>query len=180
MRKIHLVPLLVFAAAALAATGTVEAGEKHGAGKVKVGLSPVSGVTTGAGGEATFETSKDGKSLHYTLRVDNIENVTMAHIHDVTEQGAPGPVLLWLYPAGGGGPMLKEGKFGGVLAEGNIGADDLVGSLKGGTVKDLAARLGHGTAGVAVHTRQNPGGELWGVRKKMEPTKKMEPVDKGY
>lgn len=180
MRRIHLVPLLAFLVAALAGTG-VEAGEMHGKGTVKIDLPAVPGVNTGAGGEATFVTSEDGKTLHYTLKVQNIENVTMAHIHEVTEQGMPGPVLLWLYPEGGGGPKLKEGRFEGVLAEGNIAGDALGGSLKGKTVKDLAAHLGHGKAGVAIHTQKNPGGELWGVQKKMGTEhKEMKPMKKGY
>lgn len=180
MRRIHGVPLLAFLLTALAGMGVADAGEMHGTGKVEITLSAVPGVTTAGGGEATFETSKDGKTLHYTLKVDNIENVTMAHVHEVTEKGTPGPILLWLYPEGGGGPMLKEGKFGGVLAEGDIAEDKLGASLKGKSVKDLAAHLGHGKAGVAVHTKQNPGGELWGTTKKMEPMKKTEPMKKGY
>lgn len=179
MRRLHLVPLAAVVAAALAA-GTAGAGGNHGEGKVTLKLSAASGVNTGASGEATFETSKDGKTLRYSLKVDNIENVTMAHIHAVTEQGTPGPVLFWLYPEGGGGPVLKQGRFGGVLSEGDIGADAMGGPLKGKTPKDLAAQLGHGKAGVAVHTKQNPGGELWGVHKKMDPMKTMEPMKKGY
>lgn len=182
MRRIHLVPLLAFMLTATAGTG-VDAGEKHGMGKVEIKLSAVPGVTTGAGGEATFATSGDGKTIHYTLKVDNIENVTMAHIHEVTEKGTPGPVLLWLYPEGGGGPKLKEGRFGGMLAEGDISGDELGGSLKGKMIKDLAGQLGHGKAGVAIHTKQNPGGELWGVHKKMEQGmehKEMKPMQKGY
>jgi len=37
--------------------------------------------------------------------------------------------------------------------------------MKGGTVKELFEKIEYGTAGVAIHTKQNGGGELWGVHK---------------
>jgi hypothetical protein len=37
--------------------------------------------------------------------------------------------------------------------------------MKGKTPKDVFEMLEYGKAGVAVHTEQNPGGELWGVVK---------------
>ena len=35
--------------------------------------------------------------------------------------------------------------------------------MKGKTPKELFEMLEYGKAGVAVHTEQSPGGELWGV-----------------
>jgi len=37
------------------------------------------------------------------------------------------------------------------------------GPMKGKTPKELFEMLEYGKAGVAVHTEQSPGGELWGV-----------------
>ena len=173
MRKIVFVPLVVMAVSALLVTGMSVAAmhekmEHHGKMddvKLQVKLSGIHDVKTDATGEATFSMAGDGSSLHYKLHLENIENVTMAHIHAVGEGGDPGKVIAWLYPSGGGGPSLKEGEFSGSLAEGDITPDKFAGDWKGKSVKDLFAGIGHGEAGVAVHTKQNPGTELWGVYK---------------
>jgi hypothetical protein len=67
------------------------------------------------------------------------------------------------------------------LAEGNITADKLSGPMKGGTVKDLFEKIEYGTAGVAIHTKQNGSGELWGVHKeeKKGKTEKKMPSGSG-
>jgi len=171
MRKTVLVPLMVLAVSVFVVTGMSlakmhEKMEPHGKMddvELHVNLSAIPDVKTTAKGEATFTMAKDGSSIHYKLDMNEIENVTMAHIHVVGEGGKPGPVITWLYPSGGGGPSLKEGKFSGSLAEGDITPDTFAGDWKGKTVKDLFAGIGHGEAGVAVHTKQNPGTELWGV-----------------
>ncbi len=173
MRKTVLVPLMVLAVSVFVVTGMSlakmhEKMEHHGKMddvKLQVPLSAIPDVKTTAKGEATFTMAKDGSSIHYKLHMDGIENVTMAHIHAVGEGGKPGPVITWLYPSAGGGPSLKEGKFSGSLAEGDITPDKFAGDWKGKTVTDLFAGIGHGEAGVAVHTKQNPGTELWGVYK---------------
>jgi hypothetical protein len=181
MRRNMPVSLVVFASLTLLAAGVAAAGEMHG-GKVEVKLSPAPNVKSSAGGTATFELGKDGNTIHYKLDVGKIENVTMAHVHQVGDQGVPGPVLVWLFPTTGMTPTLREGKVEGTLAEGDITADKLVGPSKGKPMKELLGMLGHGKAGVAVHTKQNPGGELWSFRKEMKEHKEMkEPKGmKGY
>jgi len=173
MRTTVFVPLMVLAVSAFVLTGMSVAAmhekmESHGKMddvELQVKLSGIPDVKTDAKGEATFSMAKDGSSLHYELVLENIENVTMAHIHAVGEGGKPGPVIAWLYPSGGGGPSLKEGEFSGSLVEGDITPDKFAGDWKGKSVKELFAGIGHGEAGVAVHTKQNPGTELWGVYK---------------
>jgi hypothetical protein len=173
MRKTVLVPLMVLAVSVFVVIGMSQAKmhekmEKHGKMddvNLNVKLSGIPEVKTTAKGEATFAMAKDGSSIHYKLHLENIENATMAHIHAVGEGGKRGAVIAWLYPSGGGGPSLKEGKFSGSLAEGDITPDNFAGDWKGKSAKDLFAGIGHGEAGVAVHTKQNPGTELWGVYK---------------
>lgn len=173
MRKTVSVPFMVLALSAFVLTGMSMAGmhgkmDEHGkTGDVKlhVKLSGIPDVKTTAKGKATFTMAKDGSSIHYKLHMDNIENVTMSHVHAVGEGGKRGPVIAWLYPSAGGGPSLKEGNFSGSLSEGDITADKFAGDWKGKTVKDLFMGIAHGEAGVAVHTKQNPGTELWGVYK---------------
>ncbi|MGB3097446.1 MAG: CHRD domain-containing protein [Candidatus Deferrimicrobiaceae bacterium] len=167
MRKTVLVPLMILAVSAFVVTGMSRAG-MHGKMDdvaLNVNLSAVPDVKTAATGEATFTMAKDGSSIHYKLQIDKIENVTMSHIHAVGEGGKRGAVITWLYPSTGGPPSLKEGNFSGSLAEGDITPEKFAGDWKGKTVKDLFMGIAHGKAGVAVHTKQNPGTELWGVYK---------------
>jgi len=164
MRKIGLTVLGVVAALAFVASGAAWANVMHGE-KVKVTLGTIPGVKTSASGDAVFELSKDGATLHYKLTLKKIDNATMAHVHVVGDDGTPAAILVWIYPAGGTAPSLKEGSFSGTLAEGDITADKLSGPLKGGTVKDLFEKIEYGKAGVAIHTKQNGKGELWGVHK---------------
>jgi|GEM_PF-991870 len=163
MRKTILVPLMVLAVSAFVVAGMSRAGMHKGSVNVK--LSAIPDVKTDATGKATFALSKDGKAIHYRLHIYKIENVTMSHIHAVGEGGKRGAVITWLYPSTGGPPSLKEGKFSGSLAEGDITPEKFAGDWKGKTVKDLFMGIAHGKAGVAVHTKQNPKTELWGVYK---------------
>ena len=164
MRKIVFRVLGVVALLAFVASGAAWANRMHGE-RVKVDLGTIPGVKTSASGDAVFDLSKDGMTLHYKLTLKKIDYATMAHVHVVGADGTPAAILVWIYPAGGTAPSLKEGSFSGTLAEGDITADKLAGPLKGGTVKDLFEKIEYGTAGVAIHTKQNGNGELWGVHK---------------
>jgi hypothetical protein len=124
------------------------------------GAEEVPAVETRAQGQAMFKLSADGESLSYKLIVSNIENVTMAHIH-LGAAGVNGPVVVWLYPDSPP-PELIEGRSNGVLAEGVITADDLVGLLEGQTIDDLMEEIRSGNAYVNVHTLAHPAGEVRG------------------
>lgn len=124
------------------------------------GENEVPSVETDAQGQATFKVSMDGNSINYKLIVANIENVRMTHIH-IAPAGENGPVAVWLYPASPP-PQLIEGRFDGVLAEGTITGDDLVGPLADGTLEDLLEEMKAGNTYVNVHTTQNPAGEVRG------------------
>ncbi|MGQ7869450.1 CHRD domain-containing protein [Sunxiuqinia sp. sy24] len=123
----------------------------------EVAAVPVESMATG---QAIFQLSKDGMSLHYKLIVANIEDVLMAHIH-MAPAGANGGVVAWLYPSGPP-PALLVGTTNGVLAEGTLMADDLVGSLAGMTLHDLIDSIKNGETYVNVHTSSYPGGEIRG------------------
>jgi hypothetical protein len=58
----------------------------------------VPAVDTRAQGQAIFQLSRDGMTLHYKLIVANIEDVLMAHIH-LAPAGENGPIVVWLYPS---------------------------------------------------------------------------------
>lgn len=117
-------------------------------------------VTTAAHGTATFHLTRNGKALSYTLRVVNLDNATMAHIH-IGAEGQSGPVAVWLYPSHPP-QKVKHGKFTGVLARGTITAANLMGPLKGQTIADLVAQIKAGSAYVNVHTTAHPDGEIRG------------------
>lgn len=115
---------------------------------------------TNATGQTNFKLSKDGTSLEYKLIVANIENVRMAHIH-VAPAGENGGVVVWLYPDAPPAQVI-EGWTNGILAEGTITSEDLVGALEDATLQDLIDLLTAGQAYVNVHTDQYPGGEIRG------------------
>lgn len=117
-------------------------------------------VDTRAQGQAKFQLSKDGSELDFKLIVANIENVTQAHIH-LGPRGVNGPVVVWLYPSAPP-PVLIPGRSDGVLSEGTITADDLVGPLDGASLADLVEAMATGNAYVNVHTSQSPAGEVRG------------------
>jgi hypothetical protein len=119
------------------------------------GRQVIPAVRTAARGEAVFHLGDSGK-MEYTLTVHDIENVTAAHIHEgrKTRNGPPA-VLLFT------GPM-KTGRFSGVLAEGTITPEKMVGPLKGKTVDSLVEMIKRGEAYVNVHTEKFPDGEIRG------------------
>jgi len=117
-------------------------------------------VATLAQGQVVFQLSKDGTLLRYTLIASNIENILQSHIH-LAPAGVNGPVVAWLYPSSPPA-VLIPGRFSGVLAEGTITADDLVGPLAGQPLSSLIDAITAGNAYVNVHTSQYPGGEIRG------------------
>ncbi|KCZ70398.1 CHRD domain-containing protein [Candidatus Methanoperedens nitroreducens] len=125
-----------------------------------LGNEEVPPVDTLAQGRATFRLNEDGTELSYRLNVSNIEDVSMAHIH-LGAAGMNGPVVAWLYP-GEPQPAVIPGRFDGVLAEGTITADNLVGPLEGQSLKALMDVMRAGETYANVHTEQNPEGEVRG------------------
>jgi len=100
-----------------------------------------------AQGQAIFHLSGDGTQLDYKLIAANIDNVVFAHIH-VAPAGVNGPVVAFLYgPAAAG-----SGRSSGVLAQGTITADDLIGPLTGQSLTALVDAIRAGNTYVNVHT----------------------------
>lgn len=119
------------------------------------------GVETDASGEARFQVNEDGTEAAYEVTVENICNVTQAHIH-LGAEGEDGPIVVWLYPEEGMEPELIEGSFSGTLAEGTITEDEFVGEWEGAGFKDAIATFEEEGAYVNVHTEEHPGGEIRG------------------
>lgn len=124
------------------------------------GRNEVPSVRTQAEGKANFVLSEDGLTLHYTLGVLQLEDTLQGHIH-LGPAGMNGPIVVFLYPDAPP-PVLIPGFFSGVLAQGEITADDLLGPMAGMTILDLVAQMEAGQTYVNVHTVENPGGEIRG------------------
>jgi hypothetical protein len=124
------------------------------------GSAVVPPVKTEAQGSASFDFIKDFNSLNFKLSVQNLSNVTAAHIH-LGAVGKEGPPVVTLYPFGKS-PPVKEGIFSGLLAEGVITAANLEGPLKGKSPSALSKEILGGNAYIKIHTKQNPDGELRG------------------
>lgn len=122
------------------------------------GENEVPPVTTDACGQAHFELGDHGEGphLHYTLSVQDITNVTQAHIH-VGGPNENGPVVAFLFQTDEPTSCVN-----GALAKGSLTAADLVGPLKGKKLSALAAEMTDGNTYVNVHTTQHPAGEIRG------------------
>lgn len=132
-------------------------------------------VTSDAHGMANFQLSKDGLSMDYVLVVNNINNVTQAHIH-MAAKGVNGGIVVWLFPSVTSTAALTPpgtGPHTGLLAKGTFTAANLRGALANQPLSALVAAIAAGNAYVNVHTNdggaaQNtgagdfPGGEIRG------------------
>ena len=132
------------------------------------GAGEVPARDTDARGVATFKLSEDGTELSYKLIVANIDNVVASHIH-LGSADVNGPVVAFLF----GSVAPGGGRTDGVLAEGTITADDLVGPLAGQPFSVLIDAMEAGNTYVNVHTNDGvdppntgpgdfPGGEIRG------------------
>jgi hypothetical protein len=113
--------------------------------------------TAGAGSAGiTF----DGTTVRFAIEVDDIENITMAHIHSGAA-GVNGPVRVWLFPPPPAtAPTTTPFSTGDrrILSEGTFTASDVAGV----SFDQLLAEMRAGTAYVNVHTRQFGAGEIRG------------------
>lgn len=99
--------------------------------------------TTDATGSATF--TLDGLELTYSVTVNNMDEVTAAHIHTGAE-GTTGAIIVPLFA----GPTTAA-DFSGVLTEGTTTVTE-----------EIITQLRSGDAYVNVHTVQNPLGDIRG------------------
>jgi len=111
-------------------------------------------VETDANGNALFHVMEDGSAIEFQINVNDIQNVTAAHIH----MGGPdevGPVVATLFTTSSGSSVTPTG----ALAESRIEADDVA---AGTSLVELAQLLADGDAYVNVHTTSNPDGDVRG------------------
>jgi CHRD domain len=124
------------------------------------GAEEVPPVRTDAFGLAKFKVSRDETRIGYRLIVNNIDNLTMAHIH-IGRRGVNGPVVVFLFGPVDPGISVNRG-----VVEGIITAEDLVGPLEGKPLSALVDLMRDGKTYVNAHTTQNPDGEIRGQIKR--------------
>src|SRR5688500_7189948 len=156
--------LILVAVSATAATTTISSSSSSYAQTIPStfhaileGDEEVPPVDSDAKGAAIFRTSNDGTELNYTLIVANIEDVTAAHIH-LAPRGENGDIVAFLFNP----ETPTEGRTNGVLAEGTITSEDLVGPLVDSTLSELIDEMEAGNTYVNVHTVEHPSGEIRG------------------
>jgi hypothetical protein len=113
-------------------------------------------VNTNATGKVLFRLSSDFRRLHFFLKVNDIRNVTQAHIH-LGFPGQNGPVVAFLFGPSSFGITEQRG-----IVEGTLTRNNLIGPLQGGSIIDLVREIQRGNAYANVHTVQNPNGEIRG------------------
>ena len=118
------------------------------------GNNEVPKVKSPATGEFKLVVFADG--LSFELDVDGIISPTAANIHK-GRKGENGPPLAGLY----GGPT-RTGSFKGILAEGTISDNSLLGELQGKSIADLIRLIKSGQAYVNILTESYPDGEIRG------------------
>ena len=111
-------------------------------------------VDTNATGIANLQNNV--QTINYQLSVNDLVNVTQAHIHR-GEEGENGKIVVTLYNT-----TMPTGPMSGLLSQGNITAANLVGPLAGQQLTDLVSIMDNGTAYVNGHTKDFPLGEIRG------------------
>jgi hypothetical protein len=111
-------------------------------------------VDTNATGIANFQNNV--QTVNYQLSVNDLANVTAAHIHR-GEEGENGKIVVTLYNS-----TMPTGPKSGLLSQGNITVANLQGPLAGHPLTDLISIMENGTAYANVHTKDFPLGEIRG------------------
>jgi hypothetical protein len=124
------------------------------------GRNEVPPVRTNARGEASFRLSGDGQRLHFNISLEDIDDVTVAHIH-FGPKGVNGPVVVTLF-----GPLAKAVSVREAELTGVITKDDLEGPLEGRSLNALLKLMKSGNTYVNVHTVRFPDGEIRGQIKR--------------
>jgi len=173
MQKSRVLSIIGLMLALLTVASTVSASSSREFETDLAGQFEVPVRTTHAHGEAEFKLNKAGTELRFKLKVEDITNVWMSHIH-LAPAGTNGPIVVWLFPRNAPPPANSiPGEFDGKLAQGVITAADLTGPLAGQPLSALVDAIRAGNTYVNVHTNDFvdppntgpgdfPGGEIRG------------------
>lgn len=143
--------VLVAALAAAGACNGEDDGERFEAALTGAAETPP--VTTNASGTATV--TIDGAETAFRVEVQNLTNITAAHIH-AGAPGVAGPPVVFLFQTAT--PISVQA---GLLSAGSFDATDMIPSANIG-YDSLLSLIRRGNAYVNVHTTQRPPGEIRG------------------
>lgn len=152
MQRSRVLSITVLVLLLLTFAGTVSASSSKKFKTELAGEFEVPVRVTDAEGKAEFKLVDNGTKIRFKLKVEEITNVWMAHIH-LAPAGTNGGIVVWLYPRAAPPPAQAiPGEFDGELAEGVITATDLVGDLAGQPLSALVDAMRAGNTYVNVHT----------------------------
>ena len=135
------------------------------------GFAEVPPRQTDASGAVVVSLNPDGESLHYRLSVSNLQDITAAHLHlGLKDENGPIVVPLLGQGAPGDAATPPSGVADGIIAEGDISADNLTGPLADTPLVVLMELLRSGAIYANVHTTQYPGGEIRGQMQGVGPS----------
>ncbi len=120
------------------------------------GSQEVPPVRTNASGRFFARLSNDGRRLRFILVIRDIRNAFAGHIH-LGRRGVNGPIVAFLF-----GNLRNPISVRRRVFIGTITRDDLVGPLRGRSLRALLRQMRRGNAYVNVHTTQHPNGEIRG------------------
>lgn len=123
---------------------------------VVTGSEEVPPVDSDGFGRARFTLLPNGEGLRFQLLANGLEEILFAHIH-LAPTGVNGPIVAFLFESAGS-PVTQNG----MLSQGVITAEDLVGPLTGMPLSALIDAIIAGNAYVNVHTMAHPTGEIRG------------------
>ena len=115
-------------------------------------------VASEGSGRAFFEFDDDNDEMNFRVEVEDIQDVTLAHIH-FGDEGVAGPIVVELFNDGGSPEDFEERD---VLAEGSFEEDDIDDDSGITTMDELLEAMEAGDTYVNVHTTTNPAGEIRG------------------
>ena len=113
-------------------------------------------VTSDGGGSAFFDV--DGTTVRFLILVEDIQDVTLAHIHAGGADVA-GPIVVELFNAGDTPESFTDPD---VLVEASFTEADIQAASGIETLDELLDAMADGTTYVNVHTTVNPAGEIRG------------------
>jgi hypothetical protein len=113
-------------------------------------------VTTNATGDAFFDI--EGNTIRYLIEVEDIDDVTLAHIHNGDDDTA-GPIVVELFNAGTEPVSFTDRDE---LIEGSFTVADLQAGGGITTIDALIDAMEAGTVYVNVHTTDHSSGEIRG------------------
>ena len=149
MRRVALVGILLMTAAL--GVGCSDDNDDEVFEAVLAGSNEVPARNTAANGRAHVVIH--GDTVSYSVEVDDITNLTLAHIHTAAA-GSNGPVRVNLYTTG---PVITTADKM-VLAQGSFDSSGVTGI----SYAQLLSEIRAGTAYVNVHSQTFPGGEIRG------------------